>query len=115
MKTNILTRLRNPPFGMDTTERLLIEDAADHIAALEAENAKLKEAVTGWQPMETAPMDGKHCILAVQRGPFVYAIQGAYMNRKWLNAADIDCEPLCWMPSVSIPGHFLPWNKPALT
>lgn len=67
----------------------------------------------GWQPMETAPLDGKHCILAIKSGPFVYSIQGAFMKGKWMNAADIQSEPLCWMPNVKIPDQFLPWVKSA--
>jgi len=65
---------------------------------------------TVWKSMDTAPTDGKHVILAVKRDAFVYVVQGAYMNRKWMNAADIDEEPLCWMPNVSIPDIFLPWT-----
>jgi hypothetical protein len=67
----------------------------------------------GWQPMETAPLDGKHCILAIKCSAFVYAIQGAFMKGKWMNAADIQSEPLCWMPNIMIPDEFLPWMKAA--
>lgn len=72
--------------------------------------AKDSELV-GWQSMDTAPKDGKHCILAMKRGPFVYAIQGAFMNGKWMNAGDIEGDPLCWMPNVRVPAHFLPWTE----
>lgn len=71
---------------------------------------RAKLQTQSWQDMSTAPTNGKHCILAVQRGPFVYAIQGAFMSGKWMNAADIDAEPLCWMPNVLIPDEFLPWT-----
>lgn len=64
-----------------------------------------------WDSMATAPLDGKHVILAIKSGPFVYAIQGAYMMGKWHNAADIDVEPLCWMPNVMVPNEFLPWTE----
>lgn len=66
-----------------------------------------------WRPMSEAPTDGVHVILAVQSGLFVYAIQGAHMNGKWMNAADIQSEPLCWMPNVLIPNEFLPWKDAA--
>jgi hypothetical protein len=42
--------------------------------------------------METAPLDGKHCILAIKCSAFVYAIQGAFMKGKWMNAADIHAD-----------------------
>lgn len=64
----------------------------------------------GWQDMSTAPLDGKHCMLAIKSGPFVYAIQGAFMMGEWDNAADIKSEPLCWMPLTRIPEEFLPWT-----
>lgn len=63
-----------------------------------------------WQNMSTAPKDGKHCILAIKDGAFVWTISGAFKNGKWMNAADIESEPLCWMPSAKIPDVFLPWT-----
>ena len=64
-----------------------------------------------WKPMSEAPTNGKHAILAVTRGPFIYAIQGAFMDGKWMNAADIQSDPLCWMPLTLIPNQFLPWTE----
>lgn len=69
-----------------------------------------ERARSGWQPMSTAPTNGKHVILAIKSGSFVYAIEGAFMEGKWMNAADIDVEPLCWMPKNLIPDAFLPWT-----
>ena len=64
-----------------------------------------------WQPMETAPLDGKHCILAIPSGSgFIYSIQGAYMHREWHNAADIKVEPLAWMPNILLPDEYCPWT-----
>lgn len=64
-----------------------------------------------WRDMADAPRDGKNVILAVQSGPFVHAVSGCYMSGEWHNAADIEAEPLCWMPSVKIPDEFLPWKR----
>ena len=64
--------------------------------------------LVGWQSMETDPKNGKHCILAIKSGAFVYSIQGSFANGKWLNAADIDSEPLAWMPNVRLPAEFCP-------
>jgi hypothetical protein len=36
MSYELVKRLRNPPLGTDTSERLLMKSAADRIAALEA-------------------------------------------------------------------------------
>ena len=38
--SDIVKRLQDPPFGTDTSERLLMKSAADHIEALEAALAK---------------------------------------------------------------------------
>jgi len=40
MSDDLVKRLRNPPFGTDTSERLLMKSAADRIEALEAALAK---------------------------------------------------------------------------
>lgn len=86
------------------------ESAAKKIAAaLNTPPSLPAENVVGWQPMETAPKNGKHCILAIKSGAFVYSIQGSFANGKWLNAADIDSEPLAWMPNVRLPAEFCPW------
>lgn len=49
MTDDLVKRLRAPAFGTETSERLLMEAAADRIAALEAENARLRAQVTGLQ------------------------------------------------------------------
>ena len=38
--SDLVKRLQDPPFGTDTSERLLMKSAADHIEALEAALAK---------------------------------------------------------------------------
>lgn len=63
---------------------------------------------TGWQDMSIAPLDGKHCILAVQEGCFIYAVQGAFDGRQWNAVHREDVTPLCWMPNVRLPAEFLP-------
>lgn len=65
-----------------------------------------------WQPMETAPKDGKHSIFAIKFGAFVYSIQGCWDNQKqaFINAADRDGEYLAWMPNVRLPDEFCPWT-----
>lgn len=92
---------------------------ADHLQKqrdeARAEVLQLRKALARrqWQSMDTAPKDGRHCILAVQSGPFVYAVQGTYdegRGRGWFNAADIEAEPLCWMPNVLVPDELLPWT-----
>jgi len=85
--------------------------SSSEIEALQVENAELREAPK-WQPMDTAPLDGKHCILAIRTecGCFVYSIQGAFMQGEWMNAANIKTEPLAWMPNVLLPDEFCPWT-----
>jgi hypothetical protein len=43
MSDNLVKRLRNPAFGTETTERTLMNTAADRIEELEAENKLLNE------------------------------------------------------------------------
>lgn len=61
-----------------------------------------------WQPMDTAPKDGKHCILAVQEGAFIYSVQGAFDGKQWNAVHREGVEPLCWMPNARLPSEFLP-------
>lgn len=71
-----------------------------------------QEQTRVWQDMTSAPEDGKHVILAVRTecGCFVYSVQGAFMQGKWSNAANIKTEPLAWMPNVMLPDEFCPWT-----
>ena len=63
----------------------------------------------GWQSMETAPTNGKHCILAVQEpGGFIYSMQGAYQDGQWNAVHRDDVKPLAWMPNVLLPEHLRP-------
>ena len=63
-----------------------------------------------WRSMDSAPRDGKHIMLVVMFGSFARVVEGAF-HGKWMNAADIDSEPLCWCPKVPIPNEFLPWTE----
>lgn len=53
--TNLIARLRTPPFGTETSERNLMTAAADALTALEAENRRLREAL---HKIEAAPAWG---------------------------------------------------------
>lgn len=67
-----------------------------------------KMVADGWLPIETAPKDGKHCILCIKDGAFYYSVQGAFQDGKWNCVYRDNVQPLCWMPNVRIPAHFLP-------
>jgi hypothetical protein len=56
-----------------------------------------------WRTMDTAPKDGKHCILAVREGAFIYSVQGACHNGKWDAVHRSNVDPLAWMPNVLLP------------
>lgn len=60
-----------------------------------------------WQPMATAPVDGKHCILAVKEGAFIYSVQGAFHAGQWNVVHRDNVQPLCWMPNIRLPDEFL--------
>lgn len=62
----------------------------------------------GWQPMGTAPLDGKHCILSVQEGAFIVSVQGFYHGGKWIAVHRDNVQPLAWMPNVLLPDALCP-------
>lgn len=76
---------------------------------------RLREALadaTEWKSMNSAPTDGRHVIVAVQtKSSFVYSVEGAFMNGRWMNAFDIAEAPLCWRHKPLIPEVFLPWTE----
>jgi hypothetical protein len=45
--TDIVERLNNPPFGTETSERMLMAAARDEIVRLRAERDRLRDALTG--------------------------------------------------------------------
>jgi len=93
---------------LDTLRAALAHPPAKREAG---EAAAPVQDVQGWLPMETAPKDGKHCILSIPTGGgCIYSIQGAFINGKWMNAANIDAEPLAWMPNVLLPADLCPWT-----
>lgn len=61
-----------------------------------------------WRAMDTAPLDGKHCIIAVQDGAFIYSVQGSFDGKRWNAVHAAGVKPLCWMPNVRLPSEFLP-------
>jgi hypothetical protein len=90
-----------------------------HRARAEAAISAYSAAVAGksapeWQPMDTAPLDGKHCLLAVKEGAFVYTVQGAYHAGEWNAVHRGNVKPLCWMPNVPVPEEFLPYRNTAV-
>jgi hypothetical protein len=66
---------------------------------------KILSLQEGWRDMETAPLDGTHCILAVKQGAFIYSLQGAYQYGQWNVVNKDNVEPLCWMPNIRLPDH----------
>lgn len=56
-----------------------------------------------WRTMDSAPLNGRHCILAVKEGPFVYSVQGAYDGKKWNCVHRENVSPLYWMPNKLLP------------
>ncbi|MBA8799205.1 hypothetical protein FHW77_002924 [Agrobacterium sp. RC10-4-1] len=107
-------RLDVGPCGEDAID--VAESAADHLLhraeAAEAEVKRLRENQLTWRPMGSAPKDGKHCILSIPSGGFAYTVQGAFMGGKWINALNVDAEPLAWMPNVMLPDAYCPWKRP---
>lgn len=89
----------------------IVAGCLTEIAALSPVPAEAP-ADAGWRDMSSAPKDGKHCILAVQYGAFVYSIQGAYRNGQWDVVDRDNVQPLAWMPNVLLPDHLRPWKRP---
>jgi hypothetical protein len=61
-----------------------------------------------WRDMASAPLNGKHCILAVKDGEFIWSVQGAYSYGEWNAVHRGNVKPLCWMPNVVPPREFMP-------
>lgn len=59
---------------------------------------------TPWRKMDSAPKDGKHCILAVpEPGGFIYSVQGAWQGGQWNAVHRDNVQPLYWMPNFRLP------------
>lgn len=77
-----------------------------------ADKAEAERDEWQWRDMQSAPRDGKHMVLAIQTpGGFVRNIEGAFMDGRWMNALNLDVEPLCWFPKTLTPDRFLPWTE----
>lgn len=90
----------------------LARNAIPALESLRRENEELRQRQLAWRSMDSAPEDGKHCILSIPSGGFVYTVQGAFMGGKWINALNVDAEPLAWMPNVLLPDAYCPWKRP---
>lgn len=65
-----------------------LTQAADALSCLAGE---------GWQPMDSAPKEGKHVLLCVKSGPFFYAVEGSFRGPDgWLAAFVGKVEPVYW-------------------
>ncbi|KKB80826.1 hypothetical protein VW35_01045 [Devosia soli] len=91
-------------FALHPTEDDALMDA-DECRPLYASPQPQPKAVTdGWQTMDTAPLDGKHCILAVKEpGGFVYSVQGAFQAGQWSAVHRDNVDPIFWKPNVRLP------------
>ena len=70
------------------------EKAIEHRAALESA-LRLVLAQREWQPIETAPKDGRQLILLLTPSGFP---QVAYSNTWWTAGFSVECKPTHWMP-----------------
>ena len=69
-------------------------DAEEAEAALESA-LRLVLAQREWQPIETAPRDGRQLILLLTPSGFP---QVAYSNTWWTAGFSVECKPTHWMP-----------------
>jgi hypothetical protein len=72
---------------------------ADRIEALERQLAEVRPA-SEWQPIETAPKDGRKMIFLL--GPSGFP-QVAYSNTWWTSGFSFENRPTHWMPIPSAP------------
>lgn len=98
------------PVRIEIGKRSIISDTLGNLRASLHIPIEAGNGGDGWQPMSTAPLDGKHCLLAVKEGPFVYVVQGSFYRGQWDAVHRENVEPLCWMPNVRVPDAFLPWS-----
>lgn len=102
------------------------------IRAIKLAAAPQVPAVPQWLPIETAPKDGSHLILACNGESFIgfwfelpfkefRDVDGFYVGQQdaeanWLRIADGDqCEPTHWMPLPAAPGAPQPAEQAPLT
>lgn len=57
---------------------------------------------TGWQPISTAPKDGRELILLLTPSKFP---QVAYSNTWWTAGFSVECKPTHWMKIPALPSH----------
>lgn len=98
----ILRRLRQERIEGYTLE-MAREIAALSLSPGTGEKDERIAEPTGWRTMDSAPLDGKHCILAVKSGAFIYSVQGAFHDGQWDCAMGDNVDPLYWMPNVRLP------------
>ncbi|WPE19905.1 hypothetical protein [Shinella zoogloeoides] len=65
-------------------------------------------ALPQWQSMDTAPLDGTHCILSLQEDAFIVSVQGFHHRGKWIAVHRDDVQPLAWMPNILLPDDLAP-------
>lgn len=95
--------------------RIFVEHAVEYALLAEARKAEAMrqeiaekdariaalEAGQTWRDMDSAPLDGKHCILLVpEPSGFIYSVQGTYRSGSWDAVHRSDVQPLAWMPNV---------------
>ena len=84
------------------------DKGTDYLGKLSRDIAAL---FPSWQPMDTAPLDGTHCILAVQEGAFIWSVEGVYRDGEWDCVYRSNVKPLAWMPNVLLPDWATPWTQ----
>lgn len=89
--------LRSCALFVAREDEKVLNDAADFL-----------DTCQGWRSMETAPLDGKHCILSIQEGAFIVSVQGFYHGGKWIAVHRADVQPLAWMPNILLPAELCP-------
>jgi hypothetical protein len=78
----------------------LCDKMADRIEALEAENTRLRAAME-WQPIETAPKDGKSILALLSNGEVFRVI---WFGIGWHASSDIGfVSPTHWKPLPAAP------------
>lgn len=86
---------------MALADELVGASAEEDIAPFDKARAALESALRlvlaqrEWQPIETAPRDGRQLILLLTPSGFP---QVAYSNTWWTAGFSVECKPTHWMP-----------------
>jgi hypothetical protein len=98
--------LESNPRGPWLPSEALLVAMMDEIDRLRAIPPVAAEQVA-WETMASAPLNGKHVLLAVPDGAFVWTVEGSFDGKDWNAVHASKVRPLYWMPKPKLPDDWI--------